>query len=167
MGYTTKGKGERAMYIGRQSRVKREIIRRMTFGCRTCGLTREAMVTGIGVGIGNSPYFMDNEGAKRRAGDKASANSEKNMRLNLRLARCPQCGARDGQALLQFIAKNVFIMLFSLVVEAVFGLYVFIILVQLPAVLYILAAVLLGTGLYFGISLRAEWKRASTSVKFL
>lgn len=155
------------MYIGRQNRVKREITRRMTFSCRTCGLTREAIVKGIGVGIGNSPYFMDNEGARRRAADKASANSEKSIRLNLRLARCPQCGSRDGQALLQFIVKNVIIMLFSLIVEAVFGLYAFLILDQLPAVLYILAAVLFGTGLYFGLSLRADWKKASTSAKFI
>jgi hypothetical protein len=67
------------------------------FFCVHCNHECDAMVTGVGQGHGQSPFFLDNGGARDRARDQALGNASANMHFALRGAKCPRCGKHDAR----------------------------------------------------------------------
>ncbi len=57
------------------------------------------MVLGVGQGAGNSPFLLDEAGARDRARSSAQAAAEKNARLTVTLATCPKCFQNDRAAI--------------------------------------------------------------------
>ncbi len=87
------------MYVGRQHTVTSTARKLSSFRCLHCNAESRAFVVGVGQDRGNSPYFLDEAGAKDRAHATADDAAEENTRLTLSLARCPTCQKRDEGAL--------------------------------------------------------------------
>ena len=116
------------MYIGKQYTQTQRSVDVRPFACSRCSYTGEAVVLGVGQGHGNSAYFLDDEGASRRAVERAGRGAQRNAAQTLSLARCPSCGARDTGAVVTFWAGYV-----AAVVGATFGMLV------VGAVMFLLA----------------------------
>ncbi|QSQ26112.1 hypothetical protein JY651_14790 [Pyxidicoccus parkwayensis] len=59
-----------------------------------------------GVGAGLSALFLNDEKAQREASDAASQSVAEDVRLSLRLMRCPGCGVRDRKAVAKVLAQG-------------------------------------------------------------
>jgi hypothetical protein len=90
------------LYVGKQVTAQEKDTQLREFQCRACRYTGEAVVVGVGQGTGNSAYFLDNQGARERAGVQAARAAEANVELTLSLAKCPRCGNRDEAAVRWF-----------------------------------------------------------------
>jgi hypothetical protein len=55
------------MYVARQYRATAVASQPREFYCNHCSYTCDAVVTGIGSGSGQSPFLLDNAGARGRA----------------------------------------------------------------------------------------------------
>ncbi len=95
------------MYVGKKVTETRAQDDLLPYTCGGCGWEGAAFVTGVGQGAGNSMFFLDNAGAKRRAGESAADAAAENARLTITLATCPRCGWRDEAAVRRFWAKLV------------------------------------------------------------
>jgi hypothetical protein len=60
--------------------------------CEECDADYVYQLTRSGEGIGNSPYFLDESGAKKRAERKAREQVNKTMRTAVNAIPCPECG---------------------------------------------------------------------------
>lgn len=60
--------------------------------CETCRLEFVYTVERTGVGSGSSLLFLDNAGARNRAGARANQNLEKALQQAVDAVACPQCG---------------------------------------------------------------------------
>lgn len=90
------------MYVGKQYTETRTNAFEMEFRCVRCGFTSDCTVVGVGMGQGNSAFYLDNEGAAERAANRARKDAAKNAELTLKLCPCPKCRARDSAG---FIAE--------------------------------------------------------------
>lgn len=104
------------MYVGNKYTATRQHTDLRDFVCKACHYQGRAVVVGVGQGAGNSAYFLDNSGARERAGAAADEAAETNAVLTLSLARCPRCGNRDEAAVRFFWLK----MAATLVASALF-----------------------------------------------
>src|SRR5512141_198244 len=86
------------MYVGRKHTATIHAEVELPFACQFCRFKGTAKVVGVGQGVGNSPYFLDDQGAASRASSEAAEKARENAALTLKLARCPGCGARDDGA---------------------------------------------------------------------
>lgn len=126
------------MYVGRKHTVTATTQKLFPFTCAFCKHEAFALVTGVGQGAGNSPYFLDEGGAKERASSQANENALENAEATLKLARCPSCFQRDegavravkAKAVASAIATLVFLVGMGFFLDAVqrssFGLYIFV-----------------------------------------
>jgi hypothetical protein len=80
--------------LGHQHLAGRDLTIKRLFRCRACDYEAFVVVTGIGMGSGVSPLFLDEEGAAERARASAYADATKNVELTLGLCPCPRCGQR-------------------------------------------------------------------------
>jgi hypothetical protein len=80
------------------------VLRRRGRDAPRCQFSADALVIGVGQGVGNSPYLLDNEGASGRADDAAERAAIVNAELVLGLAPCKRCGHRPGLA--RFWVRN-------------------------------------------------------------
>jgi hypothetical protein len=110
------------MYVGRQHTVTATAKTVLPFRCVHCGHSARALVVGVGQGAGNSPYFLDEQGAKGRARSKAEEAAHENAELTVRLAECPKCGKTDGSALSSLKGKAAAGAIACIVLFPVFGL---------------------------------------------
>lgn len=92
------------MYVGQRVTQTSQKLEAREFHCRSCGYHGHALVVGVGQGQGNSAYFLDNQGASRRAQSRAGHAAAKNVAQTLRLARCPSCHQRDSSHVTTFWA---------------------------------------------------------------
>lgn len=73
--------------------------RRLPFACGSCGHKQLADVVGVGEGVES---FLNADGTAER---RARADAEKDLARTLRLARCPKCGRRNGEAVYEFFSR--------------------------------------------------------------
>ena len=85
------------MYVGKKYTATHTKAFDLVFEC-PCGFSSDAQVVGVGQGAGNSPYFLDEGGARERAQSSAVAAAGKNAEETVRLAPCPRCHKRPGMA---------------------------------------------------------------------
>lgn len=86
------------MYVGRRHIATVRLTDILAYTCKHCQYTGEAVVTAVGQGQGQSPFFLDNEGAAMRASERAELAGRENLKETIALASCPSCGKRDGSA---------------------------------------------------------------------
>lgn len=98
------------MYVGKKYTATKVEHRALEYHCKHCDHTVDVVVAGVGMGQGQSPYFLDNQGAAERAGERAAEDAVKNAELTLKLWPCPRCGKRDSAG---FIAESVIALLAS------------------------------------------------------
>jgi hypothetical protein len=60
--------------------------------CEGCQCQYVYLMSRTGTGSGRSPYYMDNEGAQRRAQDAAVKNLQRRLDRDLDPVACPDCG---------------------------------------------------------------------------
>lgn len=125
------------MYVGRKHTATITTKAILPFRCTFCRKESQALVVGVGQGQGNSPYFLDESGAKDRAKSSAERAAEENAQLTLSLAACPKCGRRDesvaralkAKAILGVVAAMIVLPLMGIGLDALqhtsFGLYIF------------------------------------------
>ena len=117
------------MYVGRRHQATITKPSLHPYTCQTCKHEAFALVTGVGQGVGQSPYFLDESGAKARASFEAETNAQANAELSLGLARCPSCMRRDeskvtsvkGKAVAGAVACVATFPLFGLFLDALHG----------------------------------------------
>jgi hypothetical protein len=97
------------MYVGRKFTATAKAVGERDFVCASCGFKARARVVGVGQGAGNSPYFLDEQGAKDRAHRSAGHEAEKNIDETLGLCPCPECGHRSGAGAFQLRAAGVIV----------------------------------------------------------
>jgi hypothetical protein len=114
------------MYVGRRHTVTVTSKQLLPYACPfpDCKHEAVALVVGVGQGEGNSPYFLDETGAKERASQKGSHAADENARLTLRLARCPRCKRRDDTALRAVKGKAIAAVVATLVLFPLFGMFI-------------------------------------------
>lgn len=83
------------MYIGNQHTSTIQVAKVVDFKCEHCSFQGPAKVIGVGQGKGNSAYFLDEKGAKKRAYSGAEKNALKNIDETRSIARCLKCGKRS------------------------------------------------------------------------
>lgn len=88
------------MYVGKKYTATVTKGFELEYTCKHCGFKSDATVVGVGQGQGNSPYFLDKEGARARASSSASSDAWHNAELTLRLCPCPKCRKRDASGFL-------------------------------------------------------------------
>jgi hypothetical protein len=98
------------MYVGKQYTATVRKGFELEYRCKHCGFTSDTTVIGVGMGKGNSPYFLDGEGARSRAAQSAGSDARTNAELTLKLCPCPKCRKRDAAG---FIASSAFAMVGS------------------------------------------------------
>jgi hypothetical protein len=125
------------MYVGRKHTATITTRSILPFRCIFCKKESLAVVIGVGQGQGNSPYFLDESGAKDRAKSSAERAAEENARLTLSMAACPKCGRRDEsvarglktKAVLGVVGAMIVLPLMGIALDALqsrsFGLYIF------------------------------------------
>lgn len=86
------------MYIGRKYTATRTAPFELEYACTRCGYRCDALVIGVGQGVGNSPYMLDDSGAQQRAHVAAEKDARSNAELVLGLAACKRCRQRPGLA---------------------------------------------------------------------
>jgi hypothetical protein len=111
------------MYVGRRHTVTAQSKQVLPFQCRSCNHQAMALVVGVGQGQGNSPYMLDESGAKQRAADSSRRAADDNARLTLKLAVCPKCHRRDEDALRSLKTKAVATMVAMVVGLFLLGLF--------------------------------------------
>lgn len=112
------------MYVGRRHTSTVTLKRVLPFQCPHCAHAAKALVIGIGQGQGNSPYFLDESGAKERASSAGERAAQENAELTLKLAVCPKCGTRDDAAVRALKGKAYFAVVASVVAMVLLGLFV-------------------------------------------
>ncbi len=110
------------MYVGRKHTVTATTQKLFPFVCPHCNHEAFALVTGVGQGAGNSPYFLDEGGAKERASSQANDAATENAAATLLLARCPSCFQRDEGAVRAVKGKAIAGALACLFIFPIFGL---------------------------------------------
>jgi hypothetical protein len=83
------------MYVGRKHTATVTKPALLPYTCSRCNHEAFALVTGVGQGAGQSPFFLDENGAQQRATSEAEEAAKANAELTLALARCPSCQTRD------------------------------------------------------------------------
>ncbi len=106
------------MYVGKKYTATRTEHLALEYRCKHCGYTVDVVVTGVGMGQAQSPFFLDNEGAAGRADEHAVANAGKNTELTLKLWPCPKCGKRDAAG---FLVESAFLLAASAAMFAGIG----------------------------------------------
>ncbi len=128
------------MYVGRKHTATVTKPALLTYTCSRCNHEAFALVTGVGQGAGQSPFFLDENGAKQRASSEAEDAAKANADLTLGLARCPSCQTRDeskhtalkGKAVAGSVACLVLFPFFGLLLDALHsgrssaGLFIFV-----------------------------------------
>lgn len=110
------------MYVGKSHTATITSRGVRTFVCPSCSHEALAVVVGVGQGAGQSPFFLDEEGAKDRASREGAKNAEENAALTLALARCPKCFVRDERKLTGEKAKAIAGALACIAIFPLFGL---------------------------------------------
>jgi hypothetical protein len=89
------------VYVGRKITVRLEGSAWQPVACEHCLLEWAFRVRVAGVGTGESPYMLDDEGAKERAAKRARVGLEEDMRLAAegltRNVACPGCGLYQSE----------------------------------------------------------------------
>ncbi|MBX3200029.1 MAG: hypothetical protein KF894_17975 [Labilithrix sp.] len=129
------------MYVGRKHTAIRSAEVERTFRCKGCGYASPVRVLGIGEGTGNSPYFLDGDGARRRADDEAASRAHADADVVLAIVPCPECGERDPEAARAFKVRGLLATLGLLAVGCVIAV-VFV---------AIMSRARVGMGLVFGV----------------
>lgn len=111
-----------AMYVGKSHTATITSRGVRTFVCPSCSHEALAIVVGVGQGAGQSPFFLDEEGAKERASREGAKNAEENAAFTLSLARCPKCFWRDDRKIALEKAKAMAGALACVLVFPLFGL---------------------------------------------
>jgi hypothetical protein len=112
------------MYVGRKHTSTVTLKTVLPFRCASCAHEAQALVVGVGQGQGNSPYFLDESGAKERAASSADSAARENATLTLKLAACPKCGARDEAAVRAIKLKAVAGVVACLVLLPLLGVFI-------------------------------------------
>jgi hypothetical protein len=86
------------MYVGKKYTATVRKGFELEYRCKHCGFTSDTTVIGVGTGQGNSPYFLDGQGARSRAARSAGSDARKNAELTLKLCPCPKCRSATPQA---------------------------------------------------------------------
>jgi transcription elongation factor Elf1 len=86
------------MYVGRRHSATVTTKQILPFTCPSCRHEALAIAVGVGQGDGQSPFMLDEDGAKDRAASRAARSARDNARLTLSLAACPRCKKRDERA---------------------------------------------------------------------
>ena len=86
------------MYFGNKYTNMIEIVRFIPRECNKCMRGWTAIVHAKGTGVGNSPYFLDNEGAKHRALKEAVRVAEIEAKDLASVVKCSSCRERDWAA---------------------------------------------------------------------
>jgi hypothetical protein len=71
------------MYVGKSHTATITSRGVRTFVCPSCSHEALAIVVGVGQGAGQSPFFLDEEGAKERASREGAKNAEENAAFTL------------------------------------------------------------------------------------
>lgn len=95
------------MYVGNKHTSVTSANKMLDYACDSCGFTSKVMVTGVGQGQGNSPYFMDETGAEKRALKHANKNAIENIDETFKIARCPKCNKRNETNVSAFWRKQI------------------------------------------------------------
>ncbi|MBX3205519.1 MAG: hypothetical protein KF764_10655 [Labilithrix sp.] len=94
------------MYVGKKHTAVRSAEVERTFTCKGCGYASPVRMVGIGEGTGQSPYFLDGDGARRRADDEAGTRALEDAEVVLAIVPCPKCDQRDPEAARAFKTKG-------------------------------------------------------------
>lgn len=86
------------MYVGRRMISTVTVRDILSYTCKHCEFRGEALVTAVGQGQGQSPFFLDNEGAANRASERAERDAREKLVDTIGIATCPSCGKRDASA---------------------------------------------------------------------
>lgn len=86
------------MYVGKQYTVTSSGAFTLTFRCVHCRHKSTATVLGFGQGAGQSAFFLDNDGAQKRARERANVDARLDALSVVKLGRCPKCQRRDEGA---------------------------------------------------------------------
>jgi hypothetical protein len=113
----------RSMYVGMRYRSWSASSRIERFECQKCGFTSNVQVVGEGESEGDSPLFLDNDGAEQRAHDKAQRLAQEDLARMQRLITCYRCGYRDPRAFRLERAKSAAILLGGAATFGVVALY--------------------------------------------
>lgn len=84
------------MYVGKRYTATVDQDFELPYRCKHCGFKSDTTVFSFGSGQGHSPYFLDAQGARERAGAKAASDARNNAWTALRLCPCPKCKMRDA-----------------------------------------------------------------------
>ncbi len=77
------------------------------FECAFCGLKKGARARALGTASAESPFFLNQSGARDRAASDASAEAIAHAELMLLLVPCPGCGRRNAEASRAFIRATI------------------------------------------------------------
>jgi DNA-directed RNA polymerase subunit RPC12/RpoP len=91
--------------VGREWTVTKQGRARAEYRCQQCNLTTPVSLLAEGVGSGLSALFLNDAKAQQEASTEASKAVAEDVRLSLRLMRCPGCGVRDGKAVAKVMAE--------------------------------------------------------------
>lgn len=156
------------MYVGKSHTATITSRGVRTFVCPSCAHEALAVVVGVGQGAGQSPFFLDEEGAKERASREGTKNAEENAALTLALARCPKCFARDegkltaekAKAIAGAVACIAIFPLFGLLLDASHS-------GRSSAGLFIFVPLGFVTAYFVFVSQRWKWETVDNRVHFL
>jgi len=90
------------MYVGNKHSTTATCTQIVEMECVNCGYHGHALIKGVGLGQGASPYFMDEEGAANRSLSRAEKAAEKNVLDTQKIAKCGRCGRRNQQNVRRF-----------------------------------------------------------------
>jgi hypothetical protein len=86
------------MYFGRRHSATVTLREVLSYRCKHCAYSSDALVVATGRGEGNSPFLLDESGAADRAMSAAEERARNELVDTLRFVRCPKCHARDETA---------------------------------------------------------------------
>ena len=92
--------------VGREWTVTKQGRVRAEYRCQQCNLSTPVSLLAEGVGTGLSALFLNDAKAQQEASTEASKSVAEDVRLSLRLMRCPGCGVRDGKAVAKVLAQG-------------------------------------------------------------
>jgi hypothetical protein len=92
--------------LGREWTVTKQGRARAEYRCQQCKLSMPVSLLAEGVGTGLNALFLNDEKAQQVASAAASTAVAEDVRMSLRLMRCPGCGVRDGKAVAKVVAQG-------------------------------------------------------------
>jgi hypothetical protein len=135
------------------------------FTCKKCGFSCDADVRARGYAQAHSPFFLDNDGARRRASEDAWAASAKNARATLRFVTCPRCCFKNRLGLALFLLQVLLLLSLAAGLFFVFAGYFWSAHEQGMALLFGAGGVAMMVGLYWAY-FHPKWAGADRRVIF-